>query len=77
MNPEQYTVAQMYARLEAMIRRRNYTGFPLAVSDALLEPGNPFELNKRHRPKVAVAVTVGVFVVLALIFVYFSFRSGR
>ncbi len=77
MNPQHYTVAQAYARLEAMIRQRNDTGFRLAVSDALLEPGNPFGSGKRRRPKAPVAITLSLFVVLALIFVYFSFRLGR
>jgi hypothetical protein len=77
MNPEHYTVAQVYARLNAMIRQRNDTGFRLAVSDALLEPRNPFESAKRRRPKLPVAIALSLLVVLAFIFVYFSFWPGR
>jgi hypothetical protein len=77
MNPEQYTVAQVYARLNLMIRQRNDTGFRLAVSNALLEPRNPFDSTKRRRPKAPVAIALSLFAILALIFVYFSFRPGR
>jgi hypothetical protein len=77
MKPECHTVAQMYERLQVMIRQRNDTGFRLAISDAVLEPKNPFEPQKRRRPRAAVAVAVGLFLVLALIFVYFSFQKGR
>jgi hypothetical protein len=77
MKPECHTVAQMYERLQVMIRQRNDTGFRLAISDAVLEPKNPFEPKKRRRPKGALAVAIGLFLVLALIFVYFSFQKGR
>ena len=77
MNPEYYTVAQVYARLNAMIRQRNNTGFRLAVSDTLFAPRNPFESAKRRRPKAPVAIALSLLVVLTFIFVYFSFRPGR
>jgi hypothetical protein len=43
MESEYQTVGQMYERLRLMIRQRNDTGFRLAVTDAVLEPRNPFE----------------------------------
>jgi type VI protein secretion system component VasF len=77
MNPEQHTVAQVYARLDAMIRQRNDTGFRLAVSDAVLQARNPFEPKPKRRIKVPVAIAFVLLVVLALVFVYFSFSSKR
>ncbi len=77
MNPEQHTVAQVYARLDAMIRQRNDTGFRLAVSDAVLQARNPFETKPKRRLKVPIAIAFGLALALALIFVYFSFPSKR
>ena len=77
MNPEQLTVAEVYARLDAMIRQRNDTGFRLAVSDSVLQARNPFEPKPKRRLKVPIAVAFGLLVVLTLIFVYFSFPSKR
>ena len=70
MEPEYQTVSQMYERLLLMIRQRNDTGFRFAVTDAVLQPRNPFEPAKR-RPKPTVAIAVSLFVVLALVFLYF------
>ena len=72
MQPEYQTVSQMYERLLLMIRQRNDTGFRLAVNDAVLQPRNPFEPANKRRPKPSVAVTVGLLVLLALVFFYFS-----
>ena len=47
MEPEYQTVSQMYERLLLMIRQRADTGFRLAVTDALLQPRNPFEPAKQ------------------------------
>jgi hypothetical protein len=77
MNSAQHTVAQVYARLDAMIHQRNDTGFRLAVSDAVLQTKNPFETKKKPPVKVPIAIAVALLVVLVLIFVYFSFSSGR
>jgi len=72
MQPEYQTVSQMYERLLLMIRQRNDTGFRLAVNDAVLQPRNPFEPANKRRPKATVTITVSLFVVLALVFFYFS-----
>jgi type VI protein secretion system component VasF len=77
MNPAQHTVAQVYARLDAMIHQRNDTGFRLALSDAVLQTKNPFETKKKRPLKVPIAIAFALLVVLVLIFVYFSFLSGR
>jgi hypothetical protein len=74
MEPEYQTVSQMYERLLLMIRQRDDTGFRLAVIDAALQPRNPFEPANKRRPKPAVAITISLFVVLALVFLYFSFQ---
>ena len=74
MQPEYQTVSQMYERLLLMIRQRNDTGFRLAVNDAVLQPRNPFEPADKRRPKPTVAIAVSLFVVLALVFFYFSFQ---
>ena len=74
MEPEYQTVSQTYERLLLMISQRNDTGFRLAVNDAVLQPRNPFEPAKKRRPKPIVAIAVSLFVVLALVFFYFSFQ---
>ena len=74
MRPEYQTVSQMYERLLLMIRQRNDTGFRLAVTDAILQPQNPFEPVNKRRPKPAVAIAISLFAVLALVFLYFSFQ---
>jgi len=74
MQPEYQTVSQMYQRLLLMIRQRNDTGFRLAVTDAVLQPRNPFEPVNKRRPKPAVAIAISLFAVLALVFLYFSFQ---
>ena len=77
MKPECHTVAEMYERLQVMIRQRNDTGFRLAVTDAVLEPRNPFEPASKRRPKSVVATTLILVLVLSLIFLYFSFHHAR
>jgi len=74
MEPEYQTVSQTYERLLLMIRQRDDTGFRLAVTDAVLQPRNPFEPANKRRPKPAVAIAISLFVVLALVFLYFSFQ---
>jgi hypothetical protein len=74
MEPEYQTVSQTYERLLLMIRQRDDTGFRLAVTDAVLQPRNPFEPANKRRPKPAVAIATSLFVVLALVFLYFSFQ---
>ena len=76
MESEYQTVGQMYERLRLMIRQRNDTGFRLAMTDAVLEPRNPFEPASK-RPKSVVAITLILVLVLALIFLYFSFHHAR
>ena len=66
----------MYERLQLMIRQRDDTGFRLAVTDAVLQPRNPFEPANKRRPKPAVAIAISLFVVLAFVFSYFSFQHG-
>ena len=74
MEHEYQTVSQMYERLLLMIRQRNDTGFRLAVTDAVLQPRNPFAPANKRRPKPTVAIAVSLIGVLALVFLYFSFQ---
>ena len=74
METRYQTVGEMYERLQLMIRQRGDTGFRLAVTDAVLQPRNPFEPANKRRPKPTVAIAVSLFVVFALVFLYFSFR---
>ena len=74
MEHEYQTVSQMYERLLLLIRPRDDTGFRLAVTDAALQPRNPFEPANKRRPKPAVAIAISLFVVLALVFLYFSLQ---
>jgi hypothetical protein len=66
----------MYERLRLMIRQRGDTGFRLAVTDAVLQPRNPFEPANKRRPKPMLAVVIGTFLALGLVFLYFSFHHG-
>ena len=77
MESEYQTVGQMYERLRLMIRQRNDTGFRLAMTDAVLEPRNPFEPASKRRPKSVVAITLILVLVLSLIFLYFSLHHAR
>jgi hypothetical protein len=77
MESEYQTVGQMFESLRLMIRQRNDTGFRLAVTDAVLEPRNPFEPASKRRFKSVVAIILILAVVLALIFLYFSFNYAR
>ena len=76
MEPQYQTVAQMYARLQSMIRQRADTGFRRAVAEAVLQPRNPFELQKKRLPKRTVSIVISVLLVLALIFLFFSLRHA-
>jgi hypothetical protein len=44
------------------------------VTDAVLQPRNPFEPSNPRRPKPTVAIAVSLFLVLALVFFYYSFQ---
>jgi hypothetical protein len=72
MEPKYQTVSQMYERLMLMIRQRNDTGFRLAVSNAVLQPRNPFEPVNKRRPKPALVIAISLVVLLALVFLYFT-----
>jgi len=74
MEPEYQTVSRMYERLLLMIRQRNDTGFRLAVTDAVLQPRNPFESANKRRPKTALAIAISLFVVFAFVFLYFTLQ---
>ena len=73
MEPQPQTVPEMYERLLRMIRQRHDTGFRLAVTDALLEPSNPFEPTQKRKPQPTITIPALLIGVLALIFVYFGF----
>ena len=70
------TVPQMYERLQVMIRQRKDTGFLTMVADATLQPRNPFEPATKRRPKIGLALAIGLLLALAGIFVFFSIRGG-
>ncbi len=76
MATEYQTVPQMYERLQVMIRHRGDTGFLRAVADATLQPRNPFDSATKRRPRIGLAVGIGLLLTLAAIFVLFSFRGG-
>ena len=77
MEPQYQTAAQMYVRLQSMIRQRGDTGFRRAVAEAVLQPRNPFEPQKKRLPKQGVSIGISVLLLLALIFLFFSFHPGR
>ena len=77
MGPQYQTVAQMYARLQSMIRQRGDTGFRRAIAEAVLQQANPFESQKKRLPKQGISIGISVLLVLALVFLFFSFHPGR
>lgn len=77
MEPQYQTVAQMYARLQSMIRHRADTGFRRAAAEAVLQPRNPFELQKKRLPKQGLSIGISVLLLLALVFLFFTFHPGR
>jgi hypothetical protein len=76
MEPQYQTVGEMYERLRLMIRQRGDTGFRLAVTDAFMQPRNPFEPANKRRPKPMLTVAISTLFALALVFLYFSFHHG-
>src|SRR5215470_11398727 len=58
MEPRYQTVAQMYVRLQSMIRQRADTGFRRAAAEAVLQPANPFEPQKKRLPKQGVSIGI-------------------
>jgi hypothetical protein len=77
MDPQYQTVAQMYVRLLSMIRQHGDTGFRRAVAEAVLQPRNPFESQKKRLPKQAILIGISALLVLALVFLFFSFHPGQ
>lgn len=77
MEPRYQTVAQMYVRLQSMIRQRADTSFRRAAAEAVLQPANPFEAQKKRLPKQGVSIGISVLLLLALVFLFFSFHPGR
>jgi hypothetical protein len=74
---EYQTVPRMYERLQVMIRQRKDTGFRRAVADTTLQPRNPFEPSTKRRPKIGLVLAASLALVVAAIFVFFSFHHGR
>ena len=74
---EYQTVPRMYERLQVMIRQRKDTGFRRAVADTTLQPRNPFEPSTKRRPRIGLVLVASLILVVAAIFVFFSFHHGR
>jgi hypothetical protein len=74
--PAQFASDNLHRMRAEALKEGNDTGFRLAVTDAVLEPRNPFEPANKRRPKSVVAITLILVLVLALIFLYFSFHHA-
>jgi len=61
-------VEQVHAEFETLLKDRTHMGVRNLVGDAVLEPRNPFE-RERRSPKKWVVVA-GVLLFLALLIVY-------
>lgn len=77
MEANYQTVGQTYQRLLAMIRTRHDTEFWIAAANATLEARNPFEPEARRKPKAGIAIGAALALILAAVFLFFSFHLGR
>ena len=71
--PGVFTVKEVHAEFEKLLRDRRHMGLRNLVGDTLLDPRNPFQ-KKRRKPKRWVVAVCGIALLGLLIFSYFHLR---
>ena len=68
--PGVFTVKEVHAEFEKLLRDRRHMGLRNLMGDTLLFPRNPFQ-KKRRKPKRWVVAVCGIALLGLLIFSYF------
>ena len=68
--PGVFTVKEVHAEFEKLLRDRRHMGLRNLMGDTLLDPRNPFQ-KKRRKPKRWVVAVCGIALLGLLIFSYF------
>ena len=71
--PGVFTVKEVHAEFEKLLRDRRHMGLRNLMGDTLLDPRNPFQ-KKRRKPKRWVVAVCGLALLGLLIFSYFHLR---
>ena len=71
--PGVFTVKEVHAEFEKLLRDRRHMGLRNLMGDTLLDPQNPFQ-KKRRKPKRWVVAVCGIALLGLLIFSYFHLR---
>lgn len=71
--PGVFTVKEVHAEFEKLLRDRRHMGLRNLMGDTLLDPRNPFQ-KKRRKPKRWVVAVWGIALLGLLIFSYFHLR---
>jgi len=68
-----FTVREVHAEFEKLLRDRRHMGLRNLMGDTILDPRNPFQ-KKRRKPKRWVVAVCGIALLGLLIFSYFHLR---
>ena len=71
--PGVFTVKEVHAEFEKLLRDRRNMGLRNLMGNTLLDPRNPFQ-KKRRKPKRWVVAVCGIALLGLLIFSYFHLR---
>ena len=71
--PGVFTVKEVHAEFEKLLRDRRHMGLRNLMGDTLLEPRNPFQ-KKRRKPKRWVVAVCGIASLGLLILSYFHLK---
>lgn len=71
--PGVFTVKEVHAEFEKLLRDRRHMGLRNLMGDTLLDPRNPFQ-KKQRKPKRWVVAVGGIALLGLLIFSYFHLR---
>jgi hypothetical protein len=71
--PGVFTVKEVHAEFEKLLRDRRHMGLRNLMGDTILDPRNPFQ-KKRRKPKRWVVAVCGIALLGLLIFSYFHLR---
>ncbi len=71
------TAAEVLNRFEAGMRRRAHLGFQNRLTNLLLEPRNPFDPERRRKPKMETVVFGSLFALVAAALLFFNLAAPR